>query len=76
MDKVDEKIIIMNGFTREEIREIIDWYKKNKNLPPVIFASVTEHSIEWKLGDLLKELIKEDKEIKRGLSEKNKTKGI
>lgn len=76
MDKVDEKIIIMNGFTREEIREFIDWYKKNKNLPSVIFASVTEHSIEWKLGDLLKELIKEDKEIKRRLSEKNKTKGI
>jgi len=30
MDKVDEKIIIMNGFTREEIREFIETLKSKK----------------------------------------------
>ncbi len=62
---IDKKIIIVNGFTEEELKEFLSWYRKNENLPKSIFAVVTQHSIEWKLGDLLKELIREDEEMKK-----------
>ncbi len=62
---IDKKIIIVNGFTKEELKELIAWYRKNEKLPEAIFAVVTEHSIEWKLKDLLQELIKEDEEMKK-----------
>lgn len=70
MDETKEKIIIMNGFSKEEMRELITWYKKNTNLPPAIFAGITKYSIEWKIKDLLNELINEDKEIKKQLIDK------
>ncbi len=62
---IDKKIIIVNGFTEDELKEFILWYKKNEKLPKPIFAVITEHSIEWKVKDLLNELIKEDEEIKK-----------
>ncbi len=62
---IDKKVIILNGFTQEELREFLTWYKQNKNLPPSIFAVITEHSIEWKVKDLLEELVKEDEEMKK-----------
>ncbi len=68
---IDRKIIIINGFSEEELKEFLSWYKQNEKLPKSIFAVVTEHSIEWKVKDLLEELVKEDEEMKK-IREKNK----
>ncbi len=62
---IDKKVVILNGFTKEELKEFLSWYKKNEKLPKAIFAVVTEHSIEWKVKELLEELIKEDEEMKK-----------
>lgn len=54
------KTIILNGFTNEELNELIDYYRRNRKLPKkVIFASVTKRSKSMKLGKLLKELEKD-----------------
>ena len=67
---IDKKVIILNGFKEEELKEFLSWYKKNEKLPKSIFAVVTEHSMEWKVKDLIKELVKEDEEVKRLKSHK------
>lgn len=51
--------IIISGLTDEQTFRLIDEYKKIPGLPASIFASVTPHSLEWKLKDLLKKLEKE-----------------
>ena len=72
MEKVP-KAILLSGFTNEEIREFLGWYKQNKNLPRVILASVTETALEWKVKDWLKELEEEDKYFREKVkSERNK----
>jgi len=43
---IDKKVIILNGFKEEELKEFLSWYKKNEKLPKSIFAVVTEHSME------------------------------
>jgi len=72
MEKVP-KAVLLSGFTNEEIKEFLSWYKQNKNLPRVILASVTETALEWKVKDWLKELEEEDKYFReKAKSEKNK----
>ena len=58
-----EKIIILSGFSDEELHNFIDFYKLG-NLPKPIFASVTKNNKEFKLGNLINELKKEHKLMK------------
>ena len=59
------RTIILNEFTNKEIGKFIDYYKKNKKLPKVIFASVTSKSKKMRLSKLLKELKNDYKTINR-----------
>ncbi len=65
----EAKIIIINGFTNEELKEFIAFYKKNPNLPIPIFATVTDNSLQMKVKDLIEELIEEDKNFKDMMKE-------
>ena len=58
------KVIILNGFSDEQLHNFIEMYKLSK-LPKAIFAAVTEKSKEFKLKHLLKELKKEHKYINK-----------
>ncbi|HFD04614.1 MAG TPA: DUF3783 domain-containing protein [Firmicutes bacterium] len=68
------KIIIINGFTNEELKEFLSFYKKNPNLPVPIFATVTDNSLEMKVKDLIEELIEEDENFKKMMKEVKKSK--
>ncbi len=65
----EAKIIIINGFTNEELKEFLAFYKKNPNLPIPIFATVTDNSLQMKVKDLIEELIEEDKNFKDMMKE-------
>lgn len=54
------KIIILSGYSDEQLHKFIEMYKLSK-LPKAIFAAVTNKSKEFKLKYLLKELKKEHK---------------
>jgi DNA-binding transcriptional MerR regulator len=71
MDK-QPKAVLLSGFTNEEIREFLNWYKQNKKLPRVILASVTETALEWKVKDWLKELEEEDRYFRESRAQKHK----
>ena len=68
------KIIIINGFTNEELKEFLSFYKKNPNLPVPIFATVTDNSLEMKVKDLIEELFEEDENFKKMMKEVKKSK--
>jgi len=68
------KIIIINGFTNEELKEFLSFYKKNPNLPVPIFATVTDNSLEMKVKDLIEELIEEDENFKKMMKEMKESK--
>ncbi len=55
-----EKIVILSGFSDQELHNFIDFYKLG-NLPKAIFATVTKNNKEFKIKDLIKELKKEHK---------------
>lgn len=58
------KAIILSGFSDKQLNKFINNYKKN-NLPKAIFATVTKTSKEFKIKDLLKELKKEKRMLKK-----------
>lgn len=59
----DEDIMIMKGFTRERMNEVLEGFRKNGIQKINLKAVVTEHNIVWKLRDLYQELKKEHKEM-------------
>lgn len=63
--KKDTKVILMHGFTNEEVTKILDAYKKISQMPSSIFAATTETSLNWKVKDLIAELEKEHEEFKK-----------
>jgi len=56
----EKKYVLLANFTNEETTELLSWYKQNKKLPRVIFASVTDTVLQWKVSEWLEELKKED----------------
>ena len=59
-----DKIIILSGYSDKQLHDFINAYKKIK-LPKTIFATITKHNKDFKLKDLLKELKKEHKFMKK-----------
>ncbi len=59
------RVILLHNFSDKEVIEFINHYKKNENLPKSIIAVTTPTSLEWKVIDLMEELIKEDEELKK-----------
>lgn len=52
-----ESLILFNNFFDEELRGLIK--RIRENIKGGILATVTEHSIDWKLGYLLEHLVEE-----------------
>ncbi len=59
----DTKIILLSGFSDQELHAVIDAYRLNRQMPKAIFACVTESSENFKVKDLLAELELEKKQI-------------
>ena len=56
-DHLNNKAIILNGFSNDEIAQIMAAVKKLFDNPrELIFAKTTKHSVEMKLGDLIKDI--------------------
>ncbi|ASW42006.1 DUF3783 domain-containing protein [Clostridium isatidis] len=53
----NESLILFNNFFDEELRDLIR--RIRENIKGGILATVTEHSIDWKLSYLLEHLIEE-----------------
>ncbi|KLO22399.1 hypothetical protein X275_06170 [Marinitoga sp. 1197] len=67
-DKIKETpVIILNGFTSDEINKIMKAIKNVEGLPRIIFATTTETNINWTIKDLINELKQEDIEVKKAL---------
>ncbi|SHE88939.1 protein of unknown function [Marinitoga hydrogenitolerans DSM 16785] len=63
----DTPVIILNGFNSDEINKIMKTIKNVDDLPRIIFATTTKTNVNWKIGDLINELRKEDLEVKKAL---------
>lgn len=73
-DKVlpDEKIIIFNNFTDEELDKAIKKIRENKEIKPIL-AIVTPTSINWEFHYLVSHLIEEREEARRYMQQKPKS---
>ncbi|MBM7559056.1 DUF3783 domain-containing protein [Marinitoga litoralis] len=65
----DTPVIILNGFDSDQINKLMKAIKNVEGLPRIIFATTTKTNVEWKIGDLIKELKQEDAEVKKALRE-------
>lgn len=65
----ETKVILVHGFSNKQLSDFIDYYKKNKELPKTIFASVTKNSINMKIKDLVNELEMEKQAIEKAKKE-------
>lgn len=61
-----EKVIIFHGFSKEELPEIMKVIKKAAGeSADIIMAVSTPTSLEWKLKDLIAELVREHEYFKK-----------
>ncbi len=63
-DKIDEKVILINGLSDFDITFIIKNYR-TLNLGSPLMAVVTEHSIKWRFKDLVCGLQEERAEFEK-----------
>jgi len=64
--ELDNKVIIMNGFTFEEINKIINAVKKEfENPRDLIFAKTTDNSLQMKLADLIVDMSEDHEYLKK-----------
>ncbi len=70
-EKKNEKVIIFHGFTGEELEILIKILKKDfPKYKDTILATTTETSLNWKVKELINELI-EEREYFKKQSKKN-----
>ena len=63
--QTEPKVIIFHGLTNEEAAKFMRLIKENaEDSSKLIFAITTEHSINWKVKDLIAELQKEHEYFK------------
>jgi hypothetical protein len=76
--ELDNKVIIMNGFTDQEIHQIINSVKKLFDNPKdLIFAKTTDTSVNMKLKDLIVDMSEDHEYLKQNppdLSKKQQSK--
>jgi len=60
----ERKVMIIHGFSNKEINILFDLLKNNESLKKTIVAVTTPVSIEWKVKDLIGELLLEDEALK------------
>ena len=59
----EEDIMVLKGFTRERLNELLEGFRKLGIRKINLKAVVTEHNISWKLRDLYEELKDEHKQL-------------
>lgn len=66
-DKTEEyKVVFMHGFTREEMSRIIKGVRSVVEDPgDVAFCMSTENNLEWKVKELLADVVEEHEYMKR-----------
>lgn len=61
-DYLNKQVVLMHGFTREEVFTILRAVKSISDNPSdIAFATSTPNNIEWKLKDIIKD-VREDHE--------------
>jgi hypothetical protein len=72
-DKVlpDEKIILFNNFTDEELDKSVRRIRENKTIKPIL-AVVTPTSINWEFYYLVNHLLDEREQAKKYMQQKSK----
>lgn len=60
-----KRVILLHNFKDSEVKEFLELLKGNEKLSRSIVAVTTEISLDWKVRDLMDELIREDEEIRR-----------
>jgi len=60
----ERKFAIMHGMNNEEVKKVLGVFK-TQGIKDVIFATTTETSLNWKLSNLLDELLEEDEYFKK-----------
>lgn len=66
----EEKVIIFNNFSDDEVHTAIRAIRSNKEVKPIL-AVVTPTSINWEFHSLLEHLIQEREQAKRYMAKKN-----
>ncbi len=67
----DEKVILFNNFSDEEVNAAVKAIRSNKELKPIL-AVVTPTSINWEFHTLLEHLLEERKQAQKYIKQKNK----
>jgi len=72
-DKVlpEEKIILFNNFTDEELDKTVRRIRENKTIKPIL-AVVTQTSINWEFHYLVDHLLDEREQAKKYIQQKSK----
>jgi hypothetical protein len=70
----EEKVVLFYNIPQKGVFLLINVFKQ-KELPPSIYAVVTEHSIKWAFSDLLEHLIEERNAMAARAMEKPKPTG-
>lgn len=65
-----KRVILLHNFRDSEVKEFLELLKGSENLSRSIVAVTTDISLDWKVRDLMDELIKEDEEIKKRANKK------
>ncbi len=60
----DQNVIVFHGFSREKLPVVMEAVKKATVGDDIIMAVSTPTSLEWKLKDLIEELLKEHEHFK------------
>lgn len=68
MESLNEDILVMKGFTRERMNDLLSAMKKEGIRIP-LKAVLTEHNVNWTLKDLYEELLTEH----RAMMERNES---
>lgn len=65
-EDLTQRVIIMNGFSAEEMDTILKVVKKSVSEPQdVIFAMTTKTSVEMKLRDLIEDMTEDHEYLKK-----------
>ncbi|MGC8645171.1 MAG: DUF3783 domain-containing protein [Thermoplasmata archaeon] len=60
-----KKVVILHNFAREEYARLLDCLKSSGAYDNTIVAVTTDTTVNWKVGDLIKELLIEDENIRK-----------
>ncbi|ANQ53090.1 MULTISPECIES: DUF3783 domain-containing protein [Thermosipho] len=61
----DKRFVILHGFEKDDIFKVMKILKENFPEKELIFATTTPTNLNWKLSDLIVEIEKEHKVMKK-----------